>query len=52
MLTINNLRSQGSDRLGLAMVVASLAAIALIVATLLWHEKKLRKRRFARKGSA
>ena len=50
MLTINNLRSQGSDRLGLAMVVASLAAIALIVATLLWHEKETQETQIRTQG--
>ena len=50
MLNIDNLKSNGSDRLGLAMVVASLAAIALIVATLLWHEKETQETQIRAQG--
>lgn len=40
MLEFKHLRIGGNDRLGLAMIVASLVAIALSVATLLWNQKQ------------
>ena len=40
MFQIKQLASRGNDRFGLTMIVASLVAIALIVATLLWHQKE------------
>lgn len=40
MFVFKHLRSSGNDRLGLAMIVASLVAIAFCVATLLWNQKQ------------
>ena len=50
MLEFKHLRPRGNDRLGLAMIVASLAAIALIVATLLWHQKETRETQIRMQG--
>ena len=43
MFGFKHLRSSVNDRLGLAMIVASLVAIALSVATLLWNQKESRE---------
>ena len=40
MFVFKHLRRSGNDRLGLVMIVASLVAIALSVATLLWNQKQ------------
>lgn len=43
MFEFKHLRRHGNDRLGLAMIVASLVVIALSVATLLWNQKESRE---------
>ena len=45
-----HLRFRGSDRLGLAMIVASLVAISLTVATLLWNQKESQERQIRTQG--
>jgi len=43
MFDFKRLRFRGNDRLGLAMIMASLVAITLIVVTLLWNQKENRE---------
>ncbi len=43
MFDFKHLRFRGNDRLGLAMIVASLVVITLIVATLLWNQRESRE---------
>lgn len=50
MFDFKHLRSSGNDRLGLAMIVASLFAIALIVVTLLWHQKETQETQIRKQG--
>ncbi len=50
MFQFKHLRFHGNDRLGLAMIVASLVAIALIVATLLWHQKETEETQIRMQG--
>ena len=50
MIEFKHLRFRGSDRLGLAMIVASLVAITLTVATLLWHQKESQEKQIRTQG--
>lgn len=50
MSQFKHLASRGNDRLGLMMIVASLVAIALIVATLLWHQKETEEAQIRMQG--
>ncbi len=52
MFDIKHLRFRGSDRLGLAMIVASLVAITLIVLTLLWNQKENREAQMRVQGAS
>jgi PAS domain S-box-containing protein len=50
MIEFKHLRFRGNDRLGLAMIVASLVAITLTVATLLWNQKESQEKRIRTQG--
>jgi PAS domain S-box-containing protein len=50
MIVFKHLKFRGNDRLGLAMIVASLVAISLTVATLLWNQKESQEKRIRAQG--
>jgi len=50
MIELKHLRFRGNDRLGLAMIVASLVAITLTVATLLWNQKESQEKQIRTQG--
>jgi PAS domain S-box-containing protein len=50
MLDFKHLEFRSNDRLGLAMIVASLVAITLTVATLLWNQKESREKHIRTQG--
>jgi PAS domain S-box-containing protein len=50
MIESKHLRFRGNDRLGLAMIVASLVAISLTVATLLWNQKESQEKQIRAQG--
>jgi len=50
MIQFKHLKFRGNDRLGLAMIVASLVAISLTVATLLWNQKQSQEKQIRAQG--
>jgi PAS domain S-box-containing protein len=50
MFGVKHLRIRGNDRIGLMMIVASLVAITLTVATLLWNQKESQEKQIRTQG--